>query len=376
VRELFPGATADMAATRPATRPGTRLDLDFGAFPDGFVYMGDRIYIRRWSCRSHRGPDGVTLQVLDRETFALKQSVPIVDCDNNYQDTVGQIREVDDLLLVWVNYRWESETRTDLVVLRRSDLSELGRVKVGLHGFDEARITPTALLLCVCGGQKLCKEIDRQSWQVTTISGEPAAQRCAKETSPFEEAFFRNAKFEATKQPGYPTTTVIFRRRESGDEIGRLVLHSAAAPMATDDADVIVVHDGSAQGTHIVVVGLAPLRARLAMVLPHRAHGAALSTVYRNLVIMGYGRDLLVYDWRRSVVVAYFKEFIEGAARASGAGLDRDQIVRLMVDRDRLVALTFTGMNSRLVPLEPLRRDLAGAPDFFEPSPALLAEKP
>jgi hypothetical protein len=47
-----------------------------------------------------------------------------------------------------------------------------------------------------------------------------------------------------------------------------------------------------------------------------------------------------------------------------------------MVDGDRLVALTFSGANSRLVPPENFRRSLASAGHALEPGPALLAEKP
>jgi hypothetical protein len=74
-------------------------------------------------------------------------------------------------------------------------------------------------------------------------------------------------------------------------------------------------------------------------------------------------------------VPSYERDFIPGGFRNNGNGVDKSKITKLMVDESRLVAITFSGANSRILDLEPYRQGLVGVNDYFERLPSATQER-
>ena len=88
------------------------------------------------------------------------------------------------------------------------------------------------------------------------------------------------------------------------------------------------------------------------------------STVWGQILFVAVGRDLLVYDLERRLIVDYEKDFIREGFLSNCCGVDRNGIRRLLLDGNRLIVLTFDGNNSRVIDLHTYT---AGLPrrDFF-----------
>jgi hypothetical protein len=88
--------------------------------------------------------------------------------------------------------------------------------------------------------------------------------------------------------------------------------------------------------------------------LPTSRLRSPVSLLHEQNLFIGLGHDLIVFDVKNGVVQRYIRDFIPAPFQDNGSGLDMNVIGRLMIDRERLIALTFYGENSRIVPLSDL----------------------
>jgi hypothetical protein len=96
-------------------------------------------------------------------------------------------------------------------------------------------------------------------------------------------------------------------------------------------------------GTTRTLIGVPTSRLRTPVALLHD-----------QTLFVGLGHDLIVFDVRNGVLQRYIKDFIAAPAQDNGHGLDTNRIARLMIDRGRLIALTFHGDNTRIASLSGL----------------------
>jgi hypothetical protein len=76
------------------------------------------------------------------------------------------------------------------------------------------------------------------------------------------------------------------------------------------------------------------------------------TAMWRQYLFVAAGRDLFVYDLEHQLIVRYEKDLIEeGLEPFCSACADRNGIRKLQVDKDRLLALTLDGANSRVIDL-------------------------
>ena len=116
--------------TRRPDAPGVqRQPLDFGAFSNLLAFDGDRLYVGRWGCSDDiygsGRQTGVTLDVLNRARFELIKRVDVVDCDNDYQDSIASITLIQGFIVLGLEYRYEAD-RPNVVVVRDDSLESGG----------------------------------------------------------------------------------------------------------------------------------------------------------------------------------------------------------------------------------------------------------
>jgi hypothetical protein len=88
------------------------------------------------------------------------------------------------------------------------------------------------------------------------------------------------------------------------------------------------------------------------------------ANVWHKFLFVSLGRDLLIYDLEYRMTVRYEKDLVREEFLNNCCGVDRNGITRLLLDNDRLVALTFDGANSRVIDLATYLARLP-ADDFF-----------
>ena len=113
-------------AASSAQIPGVRKQaLDFGAFSHLIAFEGNRGYVARYDC-VRSGTSGVTLDVVDRESFSLIKRVAVAGCDDDYQDNISFHPPALGLPRPRVGYRYD-EVRPNVVVLDSDSLEVVAR---------------------------------------------------------------------------------------------------------------------------------------------------------------------------------------------------------------------------------------------------------
>lgn len=98
-----------------------------GSLPEPMFFHEERVYIRRYDCMYSKG--GVSLEVFERNTFRHLQSIQVAGCDDEYQDNIGNIRFSKTQILLDLEYRYESEGRPNLVVVDKTSLTILAKLR-------------------------------------------------------------------------------------------------------------------------------------------------------------------------------------------------------------------------------------------------------
>lgn len=362
---------------RPSRQPEpkgvTRVPIDFGAFPEMLQFEGDRIYIARWSCMYSNDP-GVTLEVLDRKTFRRIKRVAVAPCDDSQQDSITAIGVVPGYIVLGLAYRYEEADRPTVAVVdaRSIEVIKKGFVKQEIAGLNQWK---GRLLACARASDQPHHRFDPASARFIAASedearacanGDPVpltarqASASASDSVPAAETPHYRA-FAVTKWP--LSTYCITQKGGGATRDVKLAERQYAQALAVPDRDALVLRYASGQRmrfayfdieaqTDVVLFELNPLTRPVA------------ATVWTRYLFVTLGRDLLVYDLDRRTVVGYEKELIREGFLNNCCGVDRDGIVRLVLDEGRLLAMTFDGSNSRVIDLPAYT---AGLPvrDFF-----------
>jgi uncharacterized protein len=357
----------------PTPKGVTRVPVDFGAFPEMMQFEGDRIYIARWAC-SYSNDPGVTLEVLDRKTFLRIKRVAVAPCDDSQQDSIAAIGVVPGYIVLGLAYRYEEVDRPTVAVVdaRSLEVIKKGFVKQEIAGLSRWK---GRLLACARTSDQPHLRFDAPSARFVAAS-EDEARACANGDP--VQLFTREASASAVdsvpaaETPRYrafavrkwPLSTYRITQKGGGAtrDIG-LPERQYTEALAVPDRDALVLRYASGQRTRfayfdieaqtdIVLFELNPLTRPVAAV------------VWARYLFVTLGRDLLAYDLERRMLVGYEKELIREGFLNNCCGVDRDGIVRLVLDEGRLLALTFDGTNSRVIDLPAYTAGLP-ARDFF-----------
>lgn len=361
-------------SSAPAPKGATRVPIDFGAFPEMTQFEGDRLYIARWACGGIGSP-GVTLDVLDRKTFRAVKRVVIADCDDNQQDSITAIGVVPDYIVLGLAYRYEEAGRPTVAVVdaRTLEVAQKGFVKQEIAGLGKWK---GRLLACASASDQSHHRFDPSSARFVAAT-EDEARACAngdpvpltaRETS----VSASDDGVPAAETPHYrafavmkwPLSTYRITHKETGaTRAVKLAQRQYAQALAVPDRDALVLHYASGQHTRFAYYDIETQTDTVLFELNSLTRPVA-ATVWTSYLFVSLGRDLLVYDLERRMLVRYEKELIREGFLNNCCGVDRDGIVRLVLDEGRLLILTFDGSNSRVIDLPAYT---AGLPvrDFF-----------
>lgn len=304
---------------------GREVSVDFGAFDNLFHFSGEQVYVGAWGCSSG---DGVSLRIYDRSTFELIKSVLIEGCDDDYQDTIESIATDDSKIYLSIGYRYESKDRTDFISINRKTLvTEAEKhLSAGTLFFNEGK-----LFSCDCGGSNSgCTSIDPIS-------------------------FTKHDEAMECRNNGYSDEARL-RLPQSGEMLGATKASAQGdiknIPLSSDYPKVGVVSGDRGVSVQITITPSQSSPARVIADLKTLPNAGVATLANDNLLFIGNGHDLLIYDLNGFQLRRYIKDFIPNSFANNGFGVDTNRISRLLVDRGRLLALTFNGQNSQLIDLK------------------------
>ncbi|MCF8111402.1 MAG: hypothetical protein K9J85_07920 [Desulfobacteraceae bacterium] len=333
--------------------------VDFGAFPGLFKFYGDKIYIgRRGRRKGHSHIDSaVCAAVLDRKTLSPVRQTDIVPYDSEYQDYIRDIAIDDSYIYVSLGYRQGYGDRINFAVLDRKSLAVLE--KLHIDSFMDVRIAGPPYFF---NPKMFCSTFDRDTikkrdlYKYECVGGKFVPVRYIIKQGRELEPATATENYLVVDDTS-PTGRDVFRfyhMREKREPI-TFDAHSGYNVVSLPGRDEVLLK-GFDQDTISVSLFDIPDREnrniiRLKSVFKRRTPVAAAG---ENHIFIGYGRDLIIIDIDRQEVVKYICGFIEEGFADNGNGSDANQIVKIFIDKNRLIALTLSGVNSRIAELENL----------------------
>ncbi|MFW5908668.1 MAG: hypothetical protein ACOCR8_03415 [Desulfosalsimonas sp.] len=336
-----------------------KQNVDFGAFPRLFKFYGDKIYVgRRGRRKGHSHIDSaVSLAVLDRKTLSLIRQTKLVPYDSEYQDYIRDMAIDNSYIYVSLGYRKGYGDRINFAVLDRKSLVVLEKLhidsfmdvriagppyffnpKMFCSIFDSGTVNRRDLYKYECVGNKFVpvRYIIKQGREL-----EPSAATenylVVADTSPRDRDVFRFYHMRGKKEP-------ITFDAHSGYSVASLPGRDEVLLKGFDEDTIsFSIFDIPNRENRNII--------HLKSVFKRRTPVAAAG---EDHIFIGYGRDLIIIDIDKQEVVKYICGFIEEGFADNGNGSDANQIVRIIIDDNRLIALTLSGVNSRIIEREKL----------------------
>jgi hypothetical protein len=146
-----------------------------------------------------------------------------------------------------------------------------------------------------------------------------------------------------------------------------------------DDGDTAILSNRPNDRERFLLLDLERNVATPLIETPLAARKPLVRAVAGNLLLLGMGRDLLVYDAATRSIAAYYRDLIVNP-REQGRGPPYDSydpfgIAHLIVDGNQLVAVTSDGLYSRLIGLAEIRSELAENAKRFRVAQDLILGK-
>ncbi len=338
-------------------------DIDFGAFSNVFHFSGDKIYVGKFGCRNCLDY-GASIGVLDRATFEEVAKIQIVPADDDYQDAIRSIASDDNSIYVSVGYRYEQKGRPDFFVIDKASLNITQKTQLGQ--VYQLILDDGDLLGCGCHftSNQSCNEIDRQALTLKDAHGKICIRngRGSEEVvsllpPPHKRNFVAATKdYLVSRTSGIQGDpyTIFTKTGEYVTKINQEIGKPLSWPILVDGNNILF-SETTKDGILIKTINVPSGKIQTLLGLPTASSRVAVPAIDKKLLFIGLGRDLLVYDLNKKQLGSYVKDFILGGFENNGHGLS---ISRLIIDQDRLLAITTHGERSRIIDLEDLKKYL------------------
>ena len=333
-------------------------NINFGSFSNLFHFSENRIYIGRYY-------NGASIGVLDRTTLNEIARIPIAPDDNEYQDNVTSIASDRNRIYVSVEYRYKQVGRPNFFVIDKESLKVIKKVQLGSLATlisDDGR-----LMTCGCHfttGQK-CRALDPVAMQVEEIPGKLCIQNEANSQSvvTFEGAKDTEAGFVAitenylVAQSSRPPDAkyTIYPKTGGQPKVVRLGTSDSLSWPISVDGNSIIIREATRSAALIKLFSARTGTMQTLFGAPVTNSRNPVPILSHQTLFVGLGRDLLIFNLTSNRLQRYIKDFIPTFPMFNN---NFYWISRLIVDRDRLIALTINGDNSRIARLADLTADI------------------
>ena len=338
-------------------------NIEFGAFSNVFHFSGNRIYVGRYNFRSC-SDCGASIGVLDRNTFKEIASIPIAPDDQEYQDYITSITSDENRIYASVEYRYEQAGRPNFFMIDKASLNILKKAQVE---DPSTLIVESGQLLSCKKHEQGCKMLDPVTTKtvdapdkVCVIGGERGDNTVARFPSDQAESslFVALTKDYLVGHASWPKGThyIFYPRVPDSKPISvQLSPPDLLDRPISISGNEILVFEGTRKGQLIKLVSVPTGVTKTLFGLPsYDRSRIPVPLLHNRTLFVALGRDLLIFDIKNNLLQRYIKNFIPAAFKDNGNGLDMNRINRLMIDRERLIALTSYGENSQIVPLSSL----------------------
>jgi hypothetical protein len=342
----------------------TTKTIEFGAFSNLFYFTGDRLYVGRYGCRTRSCDGGATIGVFDRNSLNELASITVAPDDQDFQDAIESIAADDKHIYASVGYRYEQKGRPNFFVIDRKTLQIKKRAQVQSVG--RLRLEEGTLVVCRCHftEEQACTKLDPATLKMTEVPDKACVQnepdnvtilRVDKEMTGAAKFVAVTRSYLVARSGLGSSSEYILYPREGGQPLRSVRGQGEELDWpASVDGNEIVTRKVTLGSQLIKLVSLPAGTVQTLFGLPTTPLRNVVPMLHQQILYVGYGRDLLIFDLREKRIKRYIKDFIPAGFKNNGFGLDANRIDRLIIDRGRLIALTFYGENSRVILLSDL----------------------
>jgi hypothetical protein len=366
--------TADVPAARSA------IELTIGTGAEGLgpqvLLSGSRLYAWQWGDLGDAGITCSTLSLYDRADLQLETIIPVVGCDDDFQDAISSVVEGGNNIYASIQYRFQQEGRTDLVVIHGGDPGIAGRHHL-MGGIWKLISSAEGLIACPLMGE--CRLFD---WDNLKAPGNPVTPVVCPPMQTYGTPLLRsspdvpprpNGRYVACgeryvavqKDRGEDATIEIFAREKP--EVALAALQAAWPKVAIDEPNGrAVISSTNIETVEFKTVDLKTGTVRPELSLRHDKEGGLPWAAYGDALFVARGKDLVIHDLAKGGTIAYLKDLVSPQHEHSSGGKGH-RIQHLIIDEEfsRLIALTRDGHRSRVISLPDLMNDLGKhAPDW------------
>lgn len=342
--------------------PAARLTpIDFGAFSDQIHVAGERLIVGRWACARDEGDSGIGVVSYERSTLRRLASVRLFECDEGRQAAIASMVSDQEHVYVLLGSDDADETRPNFLVLDAASLEVRSKGFLGPDIGDLA-MTGSTLVVCNCEARTNCKQVDwraiRLTVEVPTHCANKANDAVELSSDPRSEYLFGDAQetlgFRVVERPSAEGLRLQIVPRGSNESGYRAAPERAIAWFATHESDVVLVLQNAGSSTRLSRLDLGTRTLTTLAGFKNVWNRGPIVAMDARHAYVGLGLDLMVFDLRSGRLTAYLREFIGGGVRDNGNGVDTLEIVRLLLDRGRLIALTSDGSRTSTIALDAL----------------------
>lgn len=362
-------ATARDRASEPRRLPpATPTPVTFQPGVDMLYRAGGQLFASHWRC-GIAGSEGVGVTAHDLVTLAQQAEAKLADCDSGDDGEIVSMAADERHLYVAMQLHagpHPSNFRTDLYILDRHTLAfvDAGKFEedLGLIAFQEG-----TLFGCACeglGGDGACRKIETRP----LASAPDTRHQCAglqEGTTPFieprrpvptvgtpigldgEVALTRSFIVRSVRSGEYsnPLELLLEPRGRAGARRS-LRIERAIGWLASQDTDRVLVSRAMGETQRLLSIDLADGKEQT---LGHYRSGPLMLALGGRHAYVATEYDLQAIDMETGRLHASWRNIVDPALAGSG-------IVRLLLDRDRLIILTANGAGTRTLSLHGLER--------------------
>lgn len=309
-----------------------------GVAPTHFI--GPHAFVTSWTCAGNDG-DHVALRVFDRASLRRLGEVPLVACDDEYQDAISSVSVIDGYVIVGLVARYD-DPRPNVGVIRLSDLSLVGVTQVE-GGAPE--LVPLQGQLVHCS--------TRQELDLATATFRPApavaldacpsdaaAEAAGDIIDPHNPEPLQSQSYQIARS-GIPGGGYRFVARGPDGEGAPFSFESRLWSIYTaHDSDTVIIHEPVNDSMRLVAVDLRTHERKTLIELGNATTWGPFAR-WGRFFFIAHGRDLMTLDLERQRVVGYEKDIVRVGQQPVCQGCsDSNRIAGFVFDQDRLFATT------------------------------------
>jgi hypothetical protein len=315
----------------------TTINLDYGAH--SLVMDGNVAYAKRIACEGPCETNGPALMIYDRASMTQVAAIalPISSDDGESERSMSAIAADEQHIYVGVEDHWDIPKSENLLVIDKQTRQVARQVLVPVKA-QSVQVIDDTLVVCNCSYQR-CLGADRHSFEFVprTFFSCPNVESFDSASTPLARVPGSSGRWRFTRLNDARSTEI-----DMGQSIG---------PVLNEAATAAVFLSMRMSGWSLIHVNLQDGETRTLSMLP-RTDAMPVLTIHDATLMVGFQRDLLLFDLRTLKLRRYLQDLIPGGFKDNGNGVDLSKITELRVDEDRLIVKTFSGANSTVVRLD------------------------